>query len=53
MTETANEASARAIADHNELTRYRIALEKIAQLKSSTTNYGVARSLAEIALKGE
>lgn len=46
MTETAKDASNRAINDHNEITKLKAALEKINTLRSSTLNYGVARAIS-------
>jgi len=47
MTETAKEASNRAIDEHNLITKYRDALHEINnKCRGSTTNYGVARAIA-------
>lgn len=50
MTETAKEASARAIADHNQIVKLNSALYEITKLNSRTTNYAVARKIACVAL---
>ena len=50
MTETAKDASARAICEHNIIVELSNALHEITTLKSSTMNYGVARVIAENAL---
>jgi hypothetical protein len=50
LTETAKEANARAIKDHNTITTYMEALVKISKLNSSTTNYALARVIAQEAI---
>jgi hypothetical protein len=44
--ETAKEANARAISDHNEITKLKTALFEINNLRSSTRNFGLARAIA-------